>query len=385
MKLTRFQSHKIRLALTQHVYAQIIIALLASLFCACIVFIALFDIHKNNFLLWNWTAFFVLVTLVRLFAAAIYKTVKHPENHLALWRNTYIVGSLLGGITWGLAALFLLPPASDIQQTLLILMIAGVTAGAVPLSAAIPAAAIAFLLSSLVPLIVSIAFLNNPAFLLFDAAILLYLVYTVVLTIKTYKLIKSSIVLQFENNELLNKLELTNIKLEYAATHDPLTSVANRTLFKATFEKAIENAKTNNQLLALFYIDLDHFKLANDTFGHQAGDHVLKVLFERLTQYLRKKDIIGRLGGDELAILIENVDSKKEIKAIAKRVCQLMDYPIQLGNLTLNISASMGISIFPTDGQDPETLMRAADKGMYFAKERGGNGFYFSEDVRQAS
>ena len=231
----------------------------------------------------------------------------------------------------------------------------------------------------------SILLFEDSTFILFDMALSLYLLYTIVLTIKIYKLIKNSIVLQFENNLLLTHLEISNKKLEHAATHDALTQVANRRLFIANLKKSIDIAKKNNKMLALFYIDLDNFKAANDRYGHQAGDRILIAAIERLKNYFRRDDHIARLGGDELAIIIENAKNKNEIEMIARDICHLIALPIEMDNITLHISASIGISIYPYDGQEIEMLLHRADEYMYSVKENGGNNFYFSKELKELS
>ena len=372
---------KVLLSLITHVYTQTTIGIVASIFCASIIFIALLNSQINNTLLYLWAAFFLVVALSRIILSRKYKGDKFPEKKITYWSNLYIVGSFLGGLSWGLIGILMLPNASAIQQTLMILMLAGVTAGAVPLSAAVPSAAIAFLVSSIPPFIISIALLKNSTYLLFDMALSLYLFYMIILTIKSYKLVKNSVILKFENDLLLYNLEISNRKLEHAATHDPLTQVANLSLFKSNLEMAIKNAQEHKKILALFYIDLDHFKAANDRYGHRTGDHILITIIDRLKTYFLKDDIIARLGGDELAVIIENASNRDEIETIAKKICQLISIPIDINNIHLNISASIGISIYPYDGKDSDALLRSSDRSMYHVKERGGNNFYFSKEL----
>jgi diguanylate cyclase (GGDEF)-like protein len=374
---------KVQKSLTKYAYSQIYVGMVASLFCATVIFIGLFDHTQSNFRLYIWTAFFLVVTSLRTCLSYIYKRTSHPEKHLKTWSDLYIVGALLGGISWGLTSIILLPQASLIQQVLIILMLAGVTAGAVALSAAIPTAAILFLLTTIVPLILTLVSLNNQTFLLFDLALIVYFLYTIIITTRAHRLIKNSIILQFENDALLSNLEVTNKKLKIAATHDPLTEVANRRLFKLNLNKAISHAKENKKLFALFYIDLDNFKLVNDLYGHHMGDEILLIIIGRLRNYFRKNDIIARLGGDELAIIIENMTSKNDIVIIAKKICQLIALPIKVNDIKLSTSASIGISIFPLDGKNEDALLRCADKCMYYAKDKGGNDYYFSHDLKE--
>lgn len=380
---TDVNENKVLLSLIAHVYMQTNVAMFASVFCATIIFIALFNSQTNNVKLLIWATFFLTVSALRIILSNGYSNDKFPQRKINFWRNLYIIGSLLGGISWGALGVYFFPEANAEQQILMILMLAGVTAGAVPFSAAVPSAAIVFLVSSLPPFIISIALLQNYTYLLFDMAVSLYLVYMIILTIRSYHLINNSVILKFENDALLSNLEISNKKLEYAATHDPLTQVANRRLFKFNFDTAIKHAQENKKLLALFYIDLDNFKFANDIYGHRTGDLVLITVIERLKESFYKEDIIARLGGDELAMIIENMTNRDEIETIARKICQLIAIPIVINDVHIKISASIGIGIYPFDGKDYDTLLRYSDKYMYYVKEHGGNNYYLNKESEE--
>lgn len=376
--------HKVYASLVDHVYLQAYTALLASFFCAGILFAAFYDHDKNNSPLFIWATIFLAITIGRTLLAYMYKTSKNPEKYIQAWKRSYILGAALGGASWGLAGVLLFPEASGPQQDLIILMLAGVTSGAVPLSAAVPASAIVFLGFSLVPFIIYLLFTDERILFLFNFALTIYFFYMIILALRTYRLIRNSIILKYENDLLLHNLEITNQKLELAATHDPLTLFANRRLFETNLEKAINHAKENKNILALFYIDLDNFKSINDIYGHHMGDELLITLSNRLTNFFHTKDIIARLGGDELAIIIENCTTKEEIEAIAQKICSLIAEPIYIQNTTLQTSASIGICLYPYDGVDEETLLRQSDHLMYLAKKSGGNRYFFQETKRPA-
>ena len=174
---------------------------------------------------------------------------------------------------------------------------------------------------------------------------------------------------------------MTNKKLEHAATHDPLTKVANRTLFTSNLENAIKHASKNKKIVALLYIDLDHFKSVNDNYGHSVGDRLLISIVERLQQYLGKKDMITRLGGDELAIIIEDANNQQEVEAIAKQICKSIADPIEMNAIIFKTSASIGIAIYPDDGSNGDALLKCSDQNMYSAKKRGGNIYYSSKEL----
>lgn len=374
---------KVLHSLINSVYLQANVALVASLFCATIVFAGLYEpAHTSlDLRLFIWAGMFLMITFLRLVVSAVYKFDTKAEKRAKFWSRLYTIGSMFGGFSWGLSGIILLPYVGGIQQTLLILMLSGVTAGAVPLSASIPTAAIAFLVGSILPFIVSILLMGNSTYLLFNLALSIYLVYTIILTMKAYKLIKNSIVLQFENNALLNILEVNNKKLAQAATHDPLTQIANRRLFLHRLNQSIMLAKHSKTIFALFYIDLDHFKEANDSAGHHVGDFILKMVVERVTKYFARNDLMARLGGDEFAIILDNVNHVDELEEVAQNLCIILAAPMKLNDMTIKISASIGIGVYPQDGSDEDTLLRSADKYMYIAKKRGGNTFYCNKEV----
>lgn len=377
----RTKSEKISFSLIKHVYDQTLTAMVASLLCTSLIVIGLYNPEGSNVRLLSWSALTFIITFARIALSSLFKRNENIENRMTPWCELYILGAILGGACWGFMGVYLFPTGSPVEQTFMILMVAGVTAGSVPLSAAIPGAAIGFLLTATVPLIATIAVTGNHLYHLFDLALSVYLVYMIVITLKTYRLIRNSIILKYDNDILLANLETTNKKLEQAATHDPLTKIPNRTLFQENLRKALLAATLNSRFLALLYIDLDNFKIVNDMYGHHAGDRVLQIIINRLRSYLHKNDNLARLGGDELAVIIDHAHDHEEIETIASKICRLIAIPIKVGELSMSISASIGISVFPDDGLDEESLLKNADKCMYYAKEHGGNQFYFSKKL----
>jgi diguanylate cyclase (GGDEF)-like protein len=158
--------------------------------------------------------------------------------------------------------------------------------------------------------------------------------------------------------------------LEYMATHDPLTGLPNRALFQDRLEQAIKRATRKNTHIAVLLIDLDHFKRINDTLGHLKGDQVLKDASRRLLACLRESDTVARMGGDEFTVILEDISDPKEIKNVAQKLMDAVSLPYEMEEGLWKLTASIGISIFPTDGTDMETLLRCADIAMYRAKRR---------------
>ncbi|CAG9607862.1 putative bifunctional diguanylate cyclase/phosphodiesterase [Pseudoneobacillus rhizosphaerae] len=176
----------------------------------------------------------------------------------------------------------------------------------------------------------------------------------------------------------------TDEKIKYLAYHDDLTGLPNRKFFNEHLDITIKNANLNDKLTLLF-IDLDQFKIVNDTLGHNIGDQLLNEVGKRISNSVRSQDIVARHAGDEFIILVENV-SNNEIDTIAGKILRSLEAPFFIIENEIFISASIGISIYPLHGRDPETLIKNADAAMYDAKFYGKNNFkYYSLEIENAN
>lgn len=166
-------------------------------------------------------------------------------------------------------------------------------------------------------------------------------------------------------------------RVRQLAHYDELTGLPNRTLFQIELQRALVAAHALDTRLALMFIDLDRFKIINDTLGHDAGDLVLVEVAQRLRASLRDTDIIARLGGDEFVVLIEGIEGNGEAAAVAQKVLEQIGRPIAIDERDYSVTASVGISQYPIDGQDVQSLRKNADLAMYRAKEKGKNQYEF--------
>lgn len=166
--------------------------------------------------------------------------------------------------------------------------------------------------------------------------------------------------------------------MQQLAFHDPLTGLPNRRLFLNLLDQAINYATKNHQSFALMFIDLDRFKLVNDTLGHACGDKLLVAVAERLGQSVRRSDIVSRLSGDEFAILITCMDQVDQLEALAHKLIAAINQPFMIEAQSIEVRISVGISLFPADGVSAEDLLGQADGAMYQAKKTGGNLCRFS-------
>jgi len=180
------------------------------------------------------------------------------------------------------------------------------------------------------------------------------------------------------------KEDITEIKdlqdqLAHMARHDQLTGLPNRFLFLDRFQQTLVQSRRRKAIVGLMYLDLNDFKGVNDTFGHEGGDEVLAESARRLRGCVREADTVARMGGDEFTILLGDVQGREAVERIAENILQAFEVPFRLGEVERTIGVSIGVALFPAHGQTEDELLSRADKAMYVAKRRGGNGFQFAD------
>ncbi|HSP05806.1 MAG TPA: EAL domain-containing protein, partial [Acidobacteriota bacterium] len=188
---------------------------------------------------------------------------------------------------------------------------------------------------------------------------------------------------QFEGSQVMEgtAVDITDRKkaedqIAFQAYHDALTGLPNRNLFRDRLIQAVAQATRNRDGLAVLFLDLDHFKLINDTLGHSLGDWLLTRVAERLRKIVREVDTVARLGGDEFIVLLPGIRAGEDAARVAQKVLSGIDDPFRHETQDLFVTTSIGISLFPADGEDAETLIRSADNAMYRAKELGRNNYH---------
>lgn len=188
------------------------------------------------------------------------------------------------------------------------------------------------------------------------------------------------------------------LRIHQLAYYDTLTGLPNRELFRARLSQGIDLAKRHGRCLGVLFLDLDNFKRINDTLGHSVGDRLLKTAAERLMRSVRSSDAVtrtpgqdgserlARLGGDEFTVLPSEIGRSEEAAGVAARILANLSEPLQLAGLEMTVTASIGIAVFPQDGEDAETLVKSADMAMYSAKRSGGNSLqYFNRSMNEAA
>lgn len=169
--------------------------------------------------------------------------------------------------------------------------------------------------------------------------------------------------------------------IQFLAHFDSLTQLPNRAFLNEQLRFAIERAKRHQKKLALLFLDLDRFKVINDTLGHDAGDEVLRIVARRISECVRDSDMVSRLGGDEFVVLLEDIFDSAHVRVTAQRILDLINAPFELCGAPHSVGASIGISVFPDDADCIDGLLKHSDDAMYRAKKDGRNGIYFFASV----
>jgi diguanylate cyclase (GGDEF)-like protein len=191
------------------------------------------------------------------------------------------------------------------------------------------------------------------------------------------QLARSFALMQEEILDQLDELNQSRNALEHLARHDALTGLPNRRMFFERLEHALATARRSAKPLAVLFVDLDHFKELNDSLGHGVGDRVLQAVAHLLRSATRESDTVARLGGDEFVILIEQMDDSQQVVAVLHKLHERFQLPMLLEGREVQVQASMGVSLFPRDGDDIESLLQQADRAMYAAKNAGRNTFSY--------
>lgn len=218
--------------------------------------------------------------------------------------------------------------------------------------------------------------------------------YSAVLLALILSIISFSVwLLSSDLRKMLEKLSIENQRVRESqqeihrlVNHDPLTDLPNRRLAKFLFEQALAASNRRELMVAIIFLDLDHFKAINDSLGHQAGDLYLQKLTQRLRGLLRESDTLCRFGGDEFVLIIQNVEHHEQLAMLCQKILSHATQSVMIQNNEICLTASIGIAVSPADGGEFDGLCQKADMAMYSAKERGRNNYcFFSEDMNQSA
>ena len=214
--------------------------------------------------------------------------------------------------------------------------------------------------------------IRGERFIYFISLVSVFIGVPVILLI--LKRVKKNILLQ---RATISQLQTAHKNLERLAFYDPLTGLANRRLFKDHLNQAINATDRSEHIYGIFYIDIDNFKRINDSLGHDTGDKLLKEVAIRLTETVRTTDTVSRISGDEFNLLLDTIDSEVRAAQLATKILKKLSQPIHIEHHEIFVTASIGITIFPNDSRDAQTLLKFADLAMYQAKQKGKHAYQF--------
>lgn len=187
----------------------------------------------------------------------------------------------------------------------------------------------------------------------------------------------------------ISERKIAEGKLHQIATYDQLTNLPNRYLLHSEFNQKLEEVHRYENMLAVLFFDLDHFKTINDIYGHETGDILLQEVSKRISGLVRSYDLLARFGGDEFVMIMPHLKDAAAVYPVVEKIIESFEQGYDLGEVTVQVTTSIGISIFPQDGNNPSTLLKNADMAMYRAKSEGRNGYHFftqkmNEDLKHS-
>lgn len=368
-------------------YQQTLVAIPSGLLCATIILFGLYP-TDNTPQLWGWYAAVVILSLLRL---GLYGFYRYVQVSVKVSFHLFLGSIISSALLWGFMGSWLIPSSTLLDQVIVIVVIAGLTAGVQQSLQPSFLAYTLFASIAILPLVTWLFFQEGDTHSVLSAVVLIYLLAMLVMARRGAMLLIKALRLQYENAGLVEDLSTANAQLmtmnqtlkqaeqqlKDIAYHDSLTGLPNRQLLEISSDVALKYAIRHQQMLAILFLDLDYFKDINDNFGHEAGDALLKTIAERLQNSLRKTDLACRLGGDEFVVMLTEVSDEPAIILCANRILYAIAKPITIDGNTIDITASMGISVFPNDGFDIQTLLSHADKALYRMKEEGRRDFKF--------
>ncbi len=348
-------------------FAAIPSSLVTILACSLILSLTVWQvIDHTTIIIW-----FVVTNLLSVARLYLYQRFRQYERGRLVnnqWYLFAVVTGVASGVTWGAGGYFLFAGQSLVHQVFLGFVIAGISAGAITTLSAVIEAARGFVLIAIVPIIVKFNLVNSD----FSLAMTVLSTFFIGMLLVSAKRINQTIV---ESLEVRYQRELAEQTIRHQAHYDELTNLPNRRLLLVALHKEMARAKRHNRTGAVFFIDLDRFKMVNDSLGHAVGDELLLEAARRIAGRLRKEDSVARLGGDEFVMLLPEIGGNQQTASndatrIADEIRRLFDAPFLLQGHDIHLTISIGIALFPLEAS-PEDLLKYADVAMYRAKKEG--------------
>jgi diguanylate cyclase (GGDEF)-like protein len=276
------------------------------------------------------------------------------------------------GAAWGSLACIGLPDALELRTVYLLFTLAS-SATFVVGAAARRLYFYAAQLPMLVPITAALVLSPDHISRLCGIAVPIYFGLMAALHDEVHRVVVSEIDLRERNDAAAAELRVANEQLSQLALHDELTGLANRSLFATALERALDESWEQGKTIAVLYLDVDRFKVVNDSLGHGAGDHLLVEMGDRIRRAVRSPDLVARFGGDEFTVLLNGVQGRIEAVAIAERITQALASPFRIGGRNVNVSASVGVAVQEQGADDASALLMHSDAAQYRAKKAGRN------------
>lgn len=314
----------------------------------------------------------LIINAMRAIANQHFK--RHPSKkpRVVLQRlNFFRIGVLASSIVWGLNGYYIYLTDSLEQQFFMLYILTGISAGAIISYSIDRISALIYILTSISPLLMLLSFSGGQTHVAMGVVGFIYACFAGISVIKFNSSLIESIVLKHE-------AEQREQEIKQIAFYDVLTSLPNRRLLQDRLQHSLIVSQRYEKGGALLFIDLDKFKLLNDTQGHEKGDTLLMQVSNRLKQSVRESDTVSRFGGDEFVVMLENLSedintAKEQAEKIANKIRITLSQPYALDELSYQCPASIGIAMFSEHGHTDDALLRNADTAMYQAKKSGGN------------
>ena len=363
------------------------VALIGALIVAVFYTVVLYG-KVSSETLFSWFAAINLVYIIRwAITNYIYRLDVTIEGNSYAWEKIYIAGTFVAGSLWGVGSYFIFPESSPLLDAVIVLTIGGLVAAASVAYAPSKYIGLAFSIPALLPLSIYFFVHDGNEYFYMGVLLLIYILVTFTSSRVMNKANMKGIMLGVKNDVLIDdlrskmqKIESMSGEISYQASHDMLTGLINRREFEARLEKAISDVRKNKRNHVICYMDLDEFKVVNDTCGHVAGDALLQNLAKHLEDEIRNTDTIARLGGDEFGLLLPlcNIDKAREIANNLRKT--IKDFQFVWDKKSFDVGVSIGLVEINENMRTLNDILKAADSACYVAKDLGKNRIHIYQD-----
>jgi diguanylate cyclase (GGDEF)-like protein len=346
-----------------------------------------------------WVGWLSALVCLRVLQVAAFRAASPERQAHPVWTRMFLAGACVSGLTLSSAALVLVPVESFVQQAWVFGLIGAASLSAsVAYAASIPAF-LTFTVPCLLPPIVYLFWLGDVPLRGWGWLGLILLLALIVVAAQVNRLIQRGLTRRFQNLALIEHLQQAQAKSEalnrelarqyeertrYLSHYDELTGLANRSLFNERLREANQRVRLGGRNLALLHINLDRFKLLNDSLGHDVADQLLRLVGRRLSAELAEADTVARLSADEFAVLFNTYGNLTSLARVTTRLLAKLRAPVSVSGHELVVSASIGIALLPDSARDIAALVSQANMAMQHAKHLGGNNFQFYTESLQA-